>query len=114
MHALRIVSAVFVPVAVLTASHLSSGVADAQTALPAPWQQMDIGDVGIAGSASQGPDGDFFINGAGSDIWGTADSFHFVYQPIDDGQIDTDLTSLQNTNPFAKIGIMFRQTLDPG
>ena len=29
------------------------------------------------------------IAGSGSDIWGTADSFFFVYQPIEDGEIAT-------------------------
>src|SRR5438874_1009830 len=50
------------------------GIASAQGhPIPAPWQQTDVGDVGVAGSASQGSDADLFINGAGSDIWGTAD-----------------------------------------
>jgi hypothetical protein len=114
MHARKIFSGRWMPIAALTAWYLSSGVAAAQNTLPAPWQQTDIGDVGLAGSASQGPDGDFFINGAGSDIWGTADSFHFVYQAIEDGRIDTNGPSLEDTNQFAKIGVMFRQTLDPG
>ena len=90
-----------------------AGVAFAQNPLPAPWLQTDVGDVGIPGSATQGHDGDLFINGAGSDIWGTADSFHFVYQPMYDGQIGTNGLSQQSTNPHAKIGVMFRQSLDP-
>ena len=49
--------------------------------VPAPWQSVDVGAVGLAGSANEGPDGDLSISGAGSDIWGTADSFHFVFQP---------------------------------
>ncbi len=96
---------------------VTGGAASAQTGrppLPSPWQQADVGDVGLAGSAYQGPDADLFINGAGSDIWGTADSFHFVYQTIGDGKITSNYASLENTNPYAKIGLMFRLSLDPG
>jgi hypothetical protein len=82
---------------------LTPQFASAQNPLPAAWQQADVGDVGLAGSASQGPDGDLFINGAGRDVWGTSDSFHFVYQAIEDGSISSNPPSLQNTNPFAKI-----------
>jgi hypothetical protein len=81
--------------------------------LPAPWQQADIGEVGIAGSATEGSDADLFISGAGSDIWGSADSFHYVYQQIEDGDISSNAMSLENTHPFAKIGLMFRLGLDP-
>src|SRR5436190_12492 len=96
---------------ILAIVHLTAGVASAQIgghALPAPWQQADIGDVGIAGSAFESSDGDLFINGAGSDIWGTADSFHYVYQVIEDGDISSNPLYLENTHPFAKIGLMFR------
>jgi hypothetical protein len=114
MNARRTFSRAWMAVAMLTAWHLNSGVAAAQNALPAPWQQADVGDVGLAGSATQGPDGDLFINGAGSDIWGAADSFHFAYRPIEDGVIDSEPPSQDATNPFAKVGLMIRLSLDPG
>jgi regulation of enolase protein 1 (concanavalin A-like superfamily) len=82
--------------------------------LQPPWRNADIGDVGLAGSASETRDGDLIVNGAGSDIWGTADSFHFVYQPMDDGEISANRPSQDATNPFAKVGIMIRRSLDPG
>ena len=69
--------------------------------------------MGLAGSATEGPDGDLFINGAGSDIWDTADSFFFLYQPIEDGMIRSNSPSEDATNPHAKIGLMIRATLDP-
>jgi hypothetical protein len=74
--------------------------------LQPPWRDTDIGDVGLAGSASETRDGDLIVNGAGSDIWGTADSFHYVYQPMDDGEIRANPPSQDATNPFAKVGIM--------
>jgi hypothetical protein len=92
-----------------------SDTAFAQDTLPNSWQQADIGDVGLAGSASVDSSGNLHIAGAGSDIWGTADSFHFVYQPIADGAIASVFApTLENTNEFAKVGLMFRGSLTPG
>src|ERR1051326_6830131 len=105
--------------AVVVALGLTPGVARAQTGghpLPPPWQQTDVGDVGLAGNATEGPDGDLFISGAGSDIWGTADSFHFMYQTIYDGEISmrAGFTDTPGTlNPHAKIGLMIRSTVAP-
>ena len=54
------------------------------------------------------------MKGAGSDIWGTEDSFGYLYQPfVGDGWITVDVKSLQNTHPFAKVGVMLRESLDP-
>ena len=104
--------------AAFTAFTLGASVAHAQHPLPAPWQHTDIGDVGLAGNATQGSDGDLFISGAGHDIWGTADSFHFMYQTIYDGEIRTNggfrLSDSPGTlDPHAKLGLMIRATLDP-
>jgi hypothetical protein len=83
-------------------------------ALPAPWQHRDVGAVGLAGNAAH--DGTSFnVTGSGRDIWGTADGFHFVFQSwTGDGQIITRVTGVQNTDPWAKSGVMFRQSLDAG
>src|SRR5579862_6029772 len=99
---------------VLAVVHLTSRAAEAQQIGNGQWQQADIGDVGLAGSATEGPDGDLFINGAGSDIWGTADSFFFVYQLIEDGGIRSNSPEQDAADPHAKIGLMIRATLDPG
>ena len=90
--------------------------AQAQTtsALAPPWQFADIGAVGTPGSAQQSSSFTINVSGAGSDIWGAADSFAFVYQPLRDGRVDSQLGSESNTNPFAKAGVMIRQTLEPG
>jgi regulation of enolase protein 1 (concanavalin A-like superfamily) len=79
--------------------------------LPAPWQKSDIGSVGAPGNASYSS-GTFTVNGSGSDIWNTADSFHYVYQPLNgNGQIVARVVSVQNTNGWAKAGVMIRETL---
>lgn len=91
--------------------------AHAQTtsALAPPWHFADVGTVGTPGSAQQAtPNNGMKVSGAGSDIWGVADSFAFVYQPLRDGLVFAEMSSENNTNPFAKSGVMIRQTLDPG
>src|SRR4029077_12950692 len=42
------------------------------------------------------------------------DSFFFVYQPLRDGSITNTFLSEDFTDPFAKAGLMIRQSLDPG
>jgi hypothetical protein len=80
--------------------------------LPSSWQDQDIGSVGVPGSASY-DNGTYTVQGSGSDIWGSSDQFHFVYTAWSgDGQIVARVASQQNTNPYAKVGVMLRQSLD--
>jgi regulation of enolase protein 1 (concanavalin A-like superfamily) len=59
--------------------------------------------------------GTFTVNGAGADIWDVADQFHFVYQPLSgNATVVAHVTSVQNTDPWAKAGVMIRETLLPG
>ncbi|MDB6110083.1 MAG: hypothetical protein JWR69_1833, partial [Pedosphaera sp.] len=79
--------------------------------LPPPWQDQDIGNVGLAGNASFAG-GNFSIQASGDDIWNTADAFHYVYQPMNgDGQIVARVVNVQNTDGWAKAGVMIRETL---
>ena len=81
------------------------------TGVPSPWSDADIGSVGQAGSATY-LNGSFTVKGSGSDIWNTADAFHFVYQPwTGDGEIIAQVESVQNTDVWAKAGVMIRETL---
>jgi len=81
--------------------------------LPSSWTTWDVGGVDLTGSAAYA-NGAFTIKGSGDDIWGTSDSFQFVYQPwLGDGQIVARVTGVQNTSPWAKAALMFRETLDP-
>src|SRR5205823_2982224 len=83
-------------------------------ALPLPWVDQDVGATGLAGSAAY-TNGTFTVKGAGANIWGTADAFHFVDQPISgDAQIVARVTSIQNTSTFAKAGVMLRATTAAG
>ena len=81
------------------------------TGLPSPWLATDIGSPAVGGSTTYAS-GTFTVNGAGADIWGTADQFHFAYQPLTgDGEIVARVASLQNTHAWAKAGVMMRETL---
>jgi regulation of enolase protein 1 (concanavalin A-like superfamily) len=82
----------------------------ATTGLPSPWQNQDVGSTGLAGTASYSG-GTFTTSGSGADIWGSSDAFQYVYQPLGgDGQIVARVTSVQNTNTYAKAGVMLRET----
>lgn len=79
------------------------------TAAPAQtWSHQDIGAVGLAGNATAN-DGAWTVQGAGADIWGGADAFHFVYRPLaGDGEITARVEAMQNTGAFAKAGIRWQ------
>jgi uncharacterized repeat protein (TIGR03806 family) len=85
-----------------------------ESSLPANWSHQDIGIVGFNGEAS-------FLNGyfnliaSGADIWENSDAFHFACTPFTgDGQIIARVTSMQFTDPWAKAGVMFRESFSPG
>jgi len=75
--------------------------------LPYPWMTYDLGDVTTPGYATyENATGTFYVSGDGSDIWGTADSFHAATQALyGDSQLTARVVSEQNTNPFAKAGL---------
>ncbi len=78
-------------------------------ALPKTWSDADIGDVGIPGEASY-LRGQYNLIATGSDIWESADSFHYTSRPLaGDGQIVARMVSMQYTDPWAKAGIMLRE-----
>ena len=81
---------------------------------PDAWTDQDIGSVGLAGSASQSA-GVFTVTGAGADIWGSADALHYMYRRASgDGQIVARVSSIGNTNAWAKAGVMIRDTTASG
>jgi YVTN family beta-propeller protein len=83
--------------------------------VPASWSSQDIGAVGLPGSASLKNSATYVVSGAGADIWGTADAFQFVYQPLDgDGDVVAQVTSLTNTDVWTKAGVMIRADATPG
>jgi hypothetical protein len=58
----------------------------------------------------------FTILGAGHDIWEDNDGFHFVYQPLPKRALTLSarVLSMTRSSPWAKAGIMIRESLAPG
>ena len=83
-------------------------------ALPSVWSDSDVGEVGTVGSASYAG-GVFTVSGAGNQIYGTADGFHFAYQVLSgDGSIVARVMSVQGASGWASVGPMIRETLAGG
>jgi regulation of enolase protein 1 (concanavalin A-like superfamily) len=82
--------------------------------LPVSWLDQDVGSVGLAGSASYA-NSTFTVAGAGQGtFFSSSDGFHFVYQSLaGDGTIVARVVSLEGSST-AQVGIMIRETLDPG
>ena len=55
------------------------------------------------------------LEAGGSDIWNRSDFGHYYYAEVS-GDFDArvQVTSIENTNPHAKGGLMLRESLDPG
>jgi len=82
--------------------------------LPSPWNTADIGSISAAGLASY-TSGTFDVVGSGADIWNTADEFRYVYQSSSgDCSIVAKVNRVQNTDPWAKAGVMIRESTSAG
>jgi hypothetical protein len=89
-------------------STTSTAQFDSLSMLPSIYTSTDVGATGLRGSAAISRQS-LTVDGAGGDIWGTADSFQFVHFTWSgDGTFDSNLLSIDNTHPFAKAGLMFR------
>jgi hypothetical protein len=81
-------------------------------------RKEDVGNVGVAGSTTFA--GVVYeLRGSGADIWGTADAFQFAfttgyYTPASIQSISARVRSVQNTDPWAKAGVMFRELYGAG
>jgi hypothetical protein len=79
---------------------------------PSGWNDADIGSPNLAGSANYS-NGVYTVFGSGADIWGTSDQFHYVYTTMTgDGTMIARVLSQDYTDPWAKAGVMMRQSLD--
>ena len=111
-------------IGIATTSHNSSATTSADVSqisirgatagLPSGQADADIGSPAIKGSASFAQ-GTYTISAAGSDIWDTADQFHYVYQQVTgDVDVSARVASLTNTDAWAKAGVMIRASLSAG
>ena len=90
---------------------LAAGTAHA---LASPWASQDIGSVGFPGSAG-GDASDasaLLMTASGADIWDASDNFHYTWQTwTGDAVLVARVERLAATDPWAKAGIMFRESL---
>lgn len=101
-------------------SHNTAAVATAVftnvSVLPAGWGDADVGTPGLPGYVvNDAVRGVWTVAGGGADIWNSADQFHYLFQGLaGDGTLVARVTGVQNTNAWAKAGVMLRDSLDPG
>jgi alpha-L-fucosidase len=90
----------------------NSAIAPGILAGAATWQSQDIGTVGASGAFAKSG-GRVILSGSGADIWYAADGFRYAYRKLDgDGSIIVRVMSQQNTAPWAKAGVMIRESLN--
>lgn len=81
---------------------------------PAPWHEGDVGHPTVSGYASY-DNGVFTVRGAGGDIWGPTDEFHYLSQPFSgDGTVIARVTSQTRTDDWAKSGIIIKESTEAG
>jgi hypothetical protein len=91
----------------------NASVAAGQSPSGPVWHDADIGDVGQPGG-STGSDGTIIVSGSGADIWGTADSFHYIYTSVPgDADLYVFVRRQSAAHPFAKAGLMIRESVSP-
>jgi len=90
---------------------------------PRDWTADGVGELSLwfrgraasVGSFVEGPVGTYTITAIGADIWNQADEFHFAYKTLTGvGSIEAQVLSVTNTDPWAKAGLMIRETLAAG
>ncbi len=90
---------------------------------PRDWTEEGVGELSIwfrgrpgsVGSFVEGPVGTYTMTATGADIAGTADQFHYAFKTLAGvGSIEAQVLSVDNTDPWAKAGVMIRETLDAG
>jgi regulation of enolase protein 1 (concanavalin A-like superfamily) len=94
---------------------LNTSVFDGVSLAPAAaFAAADVGAVGLAGN-TQVSGGTITIQGAGDDIYNAADAFHYWHRSLSgDGEIQVRVASMANTHPWAKAGVMIRETTAAG
>ncbi|MGB2866432.1 MAG: PA14 domain-containing protein [Sedimentisphaerales bacterium] len=90
---------------------------------PRDWTQEGVAELSLwfrgnpasVGSFIEGPTGTYTITATGADIWNEADEFHYAFKTLTGaGSIVAKVLSVDNTDPWAKAGVMIRETLGAG
>jgi hypothetical protein len=93
-----------------------------RTFIPAQdWTREGVGVLSLwfrgypayVGSFVEAPPSTYTMTASGTDIWAAADEFHFAYKELTGAvAIIAKIESVENTDPWAKAGVMIRDTLD--
>jgi hypothetical protein len=87
------------------------------------WTEGDVAELSLwlrgypasVGSFVESPVGTYTITASGADIWNAADQFHYAFKTLTGaGSIVAQVLSVDNTDPWAKAGVMIRETLGAG
>ena len=87
---------------------------------PRDWTENDVNTLTIWFRGNlpgfvEDPAGTYTMTASGTDIWDTADEFRYAFKQLSGvGSITAKVLSVDNTNAWAKAGVMIRETLDPG
>ncbi|MFC1793179.1 LamG-like jellyroll fold domain-containing protein, partial [Planctomycetota bacterium] len=90
---------------------------------PRDWTQQGVAELSLwfrgyptsTGSFIEAPVGTYTMTATGADIWNDADEFHYAFKMLTGvGSIEAKVLSIDNTDPWAKAGVMIRETLDVG
>lgn len=86
------------------------------SALPAPWQSLDIGNPLMAGAVDYDPGtASYYVDGSGSDVYAAKEQFRYVYQNLaSDGSIVARVRYQTAVDPWAKAGVMIKQSAVAG
>jgi len=101
-------------------STLKYSEAELTLTYPRNWTENDVNTLtlwfrGNPAGFAEGPAGTYTMAASGTDIWDTADEFRYAFKQLSGaGSITARVLSVQNTNGWAKAGVMIRETLDPG
>lgn len=94
-----------------TSGAVSITVNAAASTLPPGWANADVGSTGATGSSTYS-NGTFTIQGAGADVWDTADALQYAYLPLNgDGSIQARVATVSNQANWVKAGVMIRGSL---
>lgn len=82
-----------------------------------PWRTMDVSARSIAKLNYYGnttlKDSTLSVTGSGAGVKGNVDQFRFTFQKlVDDGYIETQISSLDEVNASCQAGIMMRESLE--
>ena len=105
----------------------TAGVVNSEAVLalvaPRDWTRHNLTNLSLwfrgypasVGTFIEAPPGTYTMRGSGTDISGTADEFHYAFKMLTGaGSIIARVDIVENTNDWAKAGVMIRETLDAG